>query len=148
MHLLPGTLLHLLIHPNSKELKKNFLPCLIADFLRVFVAVTMKVNYLDLIFQHFIPDGNILMLFFLLMYLKIKLAVLPFLILLAYIYPLGELETSLPSWLTRFSRSIRCVSAANVICNEIDIFNKNKIMLVDISTLLILTLIILCLIFC
>jgi hypothetical protein len=70
----------------------------------VFAAVTTKVSYLDLIFQHCIPDRNILMLFFLLMYLKIKLVVLPYLILLAYVYPLGELETSLPSWLT-ISRS-------------------------------------------
>jgi hypothetical protein len=74
--------------------KKILLPCTIADFLRAFVAVTTKVNYLDLIFQHFIPDGNILMLCFLLMYLKITLVVLPYLILFAYVYPLGELETS------------------------------------------------------
>jgi hypothetical protein len=33
----------------------------------------------------------------------------------------------------KVSPSARCVSAANVICKEIDIFNKNKIMLVDIS---------------
>jgi hypothetical protein len=31
------------------------------------------------------------------------------------------------------SPSVRCVSAANFICKEIDIFNKDKIMLVDIS---------------
>jgi hypothetical protein len=54
-----------------ERVKKNLLPCTIADFLRVFVAATTKVSFLDLIFQHFIPDGNILMLFFLLMYLKI-----------------------------------------------------------------------------
>jgi hypothetical protein len=38
-------------------------------FLRVIVAVTTKECYLDLIFLLFIPEGNILMLFFLLMYL-------------------------------------------------------------------------------
>jgi hypothetical protein len=45
------------------------------------------------------------MLFSLLMYLKIKLVVLPYLILLTYLYPLEELETFLPSWLTTISRS-------------------------------------------
>jgi hypothetical protein len=75
--------------------------------LHLLIAVTTKVNYLDLIFQHFVPEGNILMLFFLLMYLKIKLLVLPYLLLLAYVYPVGELETSLPSWLTTISRSAR-----------------------------------------
>jgi dolichyl-phosphate-mannose--protein O-mannosyl transferase len=33
----------------------------------------------------------------------------------------------------KVSPSARCVSAANVICKEIDIFNKNKITLVDID---------------
>jgi hypothetical protein len=129
MHPLPGTRLRLLIRPNSKELKK---------FTRFFSYVCCS-NYegklcrLNISFKF--PEGNILMLFFLLMYLKIKLVVLPYLILLAYVYPLGELETSLPSWLTNFkvSPSARCASAANVICKEIDIFNKDKITLVDIS---------------
>jgi hypothetical protein len=72
MHLLYGTPLHLLIHPNSKELKHFFLPCIIEDFILcvffvwVFFAVTTKVCCIDLICQHFIPDGNIVMLFFLL----------------------------------------------------------------------------------
>jgi hypothetical protein len=74
-----------------ERVKEKLLPCTIAEFLRVFVAVTMKVNYVDLIFQHFIPDGNILMLFFLLMYLKIKLVILLYLIPLTYVYPVGEL---------------------------------------------------------
>jgi hypothetical protein len=39
------------------------------------------------------------------MYLKIKLVVLPYLILLTYMYPLEELETFLHSWLTTISRS-------------------------------------------
>jgi hypothetical protein len=33
----------------------------------------------------------------------------------------------------KVSLSARCVSAANAICKEIDIFNKDKITLVDIS---------------
>jgi hypothetical protein len=33
----------------------------------------------------------------------------------------------------KVSPSVRCVSAANAICKEIDIFNKDKITLVDIS---------------
>jgi hypothetical protein len=54
---------------------------------------------------------------FLINVLKIKLVVLPYLILLAYVHPLGELEPSLPSWLTAISRSARQpdVSAANAI---------------------------------
>jgi hypothetical protein len=99
------------------------------------VAVTTKVCYLDLIFLLFIPEGNILMLFFLLTYLKIKLVVLPYLILLTYVYPLGKLDLS--SYVVnhnfKVSPSARCVSAANDICKETDIFNKAKITLVDIS---------------
>jgi hypothetical protein len=69
------------------------------------------------------------------MYLKIKLVVLPRLILLTYMYPLEELDTFLPSWLTTISRSALQldVSAANAICKEIEIFNKDRIALVDIS---------------
>jgi hypothetical protein len=38
---------------------------------------------------------------------KVKLVVLPYLILLVYGYPLGKLQTFLPSWLNTLSRSAR-----------------------------------------
>jgi hypothetical protein len=76
--------------------------------------------------------------FSLLMYLKIKLVVLPYLILLTYVYPLEESETFLPSWLTTISRSARQLHVFLLLMlyvRKLDIFNKDKITLVDISQL-------------
>jgi hypothetical protein len=69
------------------------------------------------------------------MYLKIELVVLPYLILLAYVYLLGELETSPPSWLTTISRSARQpdVFLLLILFASKHIFNKDKITLVDIT---------------
>jgi hypothetical protein len=70
------------------------------------------------------------------MYLKIKLVVLPYFILLAYVYPsrgIRDFCTFVVNNNFKISPPARCVSAANVIYKETDIFNKNKIRLVDIS---------------
>jgi hypothetical protein len=57
--------------------------------------------------------------------------------MLTYVYPLEELDfsTFVVNHNFKVSPSARCVSAANAICKETDIFNKDKITLVDISQL-------------
>jgi hypothetical protein len=76
----------------------------------------------------------IIMPFFLLKYLKIKLVVLPYLIQLVYGNPsriITDFSTFVVNHNFKVSPSIRCVSAANDISKETDIFNKDKITLTD-----------------
>jgi hypothetical protein len=71
---------------------------------------------------------------FLLKYLKIKLVVLPYLIQLVYGNPsriITDFSTFVVNHNFKVSSSIRCVSAANAISKETDIFNKDKITLTD-----------------
>jgi hypothetical protein len=89
---------------------------------------------------------------YLLIYLSIIcLLLLLYLILLACVYSVGELETSLPSWLTIISRSARQPDVFLLLmffCKETDNFNKKQNYSVWYpSTLLILTLVRFCLIF-
>jgi hypothetical protein len=84
MHLLPGTPLHLWSRKNLERVQRNILPYALVGILWAFAAVTMKVCQLDFIFQLFIPGGDILMPSSLLTYLKVKLVVLPHLILSVY----------------------------------------------------------------
>jgi hypothetical protein len=76
--------------------------------------------------------------FFLLMILKAKLVAHLFLIQLVCAYSLGLSEATLLLLCIVISRpfpSARCVSAANAVCRSIDIFNKDCILLPDISQL-------------
>jgi hypothetical protein len=105
-----------------------------------------------LIFRHFIPDGNILVLFFLLEQLKIKLVVLPYLILLPYIHiPSRRIETCLPSWLTKISRPARQPDVFLLLilfARKFTFLTRTKLRyLISLLTLLILTFVRLCLIF-
>jgi hypothetical protein len=67
--------------------------------------------------------------FFLLICLKTKLVAHLFLIQLVCAYPPGLSETF------EVSPSARSVSAANAVCRSIDIFNKDCILLTDVSQL-------------
>jgi hypothetical protein len=76
--------------------------------------------------------------FFLLMFLKAKLVAHLFLILLVCAYPLGLSETTLFLPVHRnfkASPSARCISAADAVLWSIDIFNKDCILLTDVSQL-------------
>jgi hypothetical protein len=75
--------------------------------------------------------------FFLHMFLKAKLVAYLFLKLLVCAYPLGLLDFSTFTVHSNFkvSPSARCVSAANAVCRSIGIFNKDCILLTEISQL-------------
>jgi C4-dicarboxylate transporter len=75
---------------------------------------------------------------FLLMFLKAKLVAHLFLIWLVCAYPLGMLRDFSTFTVHRnfkVSPSARRVSAANAVCRSIDIFNKDCILLADVSEL-------------
>jgi hypothetical protein len=75
--------------PDLKEFKENLLPYAVADFLWAYVSIIIKVFWLDLNSRHFIPGCGIYMPSYLLMYLKTKLVVIPYLILSICGYVLG-----------------------------------------------------------
>jgi hypothetical protein len=57
--------------------------------LLLLLLLLLLLCWLDLIFKHFISAGNFLVTYFSLMYLKIKIVFLLYLIILVYGYPLG-----------------------------------------------------------
>lgn len=68
--------------------------------------------------------------FSLLLYLKPKLVVLPPLILWVYVYALDS--TVMVNRNFKASPSAACVSAVSAVCKDIDIYNKDCILLRDI----------------
>jgi hypothetical protein len=133
MHPLPGTPLHLPIRPNSKELKK------IATLYqgRFFAGVCGskyegKLSRLNISTLH--SRRKHLDAPFLINVFKNKISCSSIFDTLCLRIPsrrIRDYSTFAVNKNVKVSPTARCVSAVNVICKEIDIFNKNKITLVD-----------------
>jgi hypothetical protein len=79
-HLLPGTSSHLRLYPNSEVFTVNFLPYSMADFFVGVCSITCEGILARLYLPNFISVGDIAMPSSLLMYLRIKSVVFPYLI--------------------------------------------------------------------
>jgi hypothetical protein len=135
MHLLSGTPLHWQIWPNSKEFKENLLPYAIAD---IFVGICCS-NY-----ECILARLNLSTLYsrqqhldalFLINVFKSKVSCSSIFDSVCIQIPtriITDYSTFMVNHNFKVSPSARCVSAANTICKDTDIFDKNYTSLTDI----------------